>query len=88
VSIKPINPVKPSNKITPVPEFLFFSIAQKKPKAIAMKTIKPIKGLVRKNEKPVVTPTHAPKILLAIVLVTPLLMLSRVIVFCEIHLLY
>ena len=67
VSIKPINPVKPSNKRTPVPVFLFFSIAQKKPKAIAMKTIKPIKGLVRKNEKPVVTPTHAPKMVGTIV---------------------
>jgi hypothetical protein len=39
---------------------LVFSIAKKKPNAIARKSTKPIAGLPAKNVKPVDTPIHAP----------------------------
>ena len=61
-SIKPMKKVKPRSSRTPKPLSLFLLIAQKKPKAMAMKAIKPIKGLPANNEKPVVTPIQAPKI--------------------------
>ena len=59
-SIRPMKNVKPSNRTTPRPESLFFSIAQKKPNAIAKNAIKPMKGLPAKSENPVATPIHAP----------------------------
>ena len=60
-NIRPMKNVKASNSATPRPLFLLRSMPQKKPKAIAMKTMKPMNGLPEKNEKPLLTPIHAPR---------------------------
>ena len=62
-SIKPIKKVN-ANKIgTPAAEFLNFSMANMKPKAPPMKTIKPIQGdiVAMAAPTPVATPIQAPK---------------------------
>ena len=59
-SITPIKKVNASKSTTPIPVSLFFSIAQKKPKATAKKIIAPINGLPSKKVKPMATPNHAP----------------------------
>jgi hypothetical protein len=60
-SIRPMKKVKPSSRATPTPEFLNFSMAKKKPKAMPRNSMKPMKGLPAKKLKPVVTPTQAPR---------------------------
>jgi hypothetical protein len=44
-----------------MPLFLYRSIAKKKPKATARKTMKPMNGLPAKKEKPLRTPIQAPR---------------------------
>ena len=59
-SIRPMKKVKASSRPTPIGLFLNFSIANMKPKAMARKAIRPIKGLPRKKVKPVLMPIQAP----------------------------
>ncbi len=61
-SIRPMKNVKPSSTSTPMPLSFVFSMANMKPNAIARNAMKLIVGLVAaKSEKPVATPTHAPR---------------------------
>ncbi len=58
-SIRPMKKVKASSTGTPAAECLVFSMANMKPKAPPMKTIRPTKP-VRPAVMPVATPTQAP----------------------------
>ncbi|XQU70286.1 hypothetical protein OJJOAM_003017 [Cupriavidus sp. H18C1] len=59
-SIRPMKNVKASSSTTPMALFLVFSIAKKKPKAIARNRISDRPGLAAMKLKPVATPIQAP----------------------------
>ena len=58
--MRPMKKVKPSRRSTPKPVSLFFSMAQKKPKATAKNTTNPRKGLCAMKLKPIAMPSQAP----------------------------